>query len=155
MNSFFLAGVALVAATAASAAAAEPWAQPGRDKAVMLYFSKTFGPGSRGPGELGLRWQQSAPHYSGPATELLALRFTSQGHRALSAAGAMVLRLDSMKDEDGDGEVDSSFDSWSKPTFVVVGILAVAGGLCIAKELICKESRRRYSEPDPTPDGPG
>lgn len=149
---------AALAAIAQSAVAAGPWATARNDRAVMLYFHKTFGAAARGPAplEIGLRWQQPALHASAAPTELIGLRFSSLGHKALSAGGSLVMRLDSMKDEDGDGKPDSSFDwdSWTKRTYIVVGILAVAGGLCLAKEVICEENRRRQYSPEPTPNVP-
>jgi hypothetical protein len=137
---------ALLAACTRFAAAAEPWEsrEHPRERAVMLYFTKSFGAQRRmdTPLQFGLRWQQSTTQVGSVPAELFGLRFNSLGQRGLSTGGAMILRLDSMKDEDQDGNVDSSWDSWSEPTFYVVGVLALAGALCLAEEVICEKSRR-------------
>lgn len=147
MKFFVLAVAMLLTAIAQSAAAAEPWAESPRDKAVMLYFTKTFGAPQRKemPLQFGLRWQQGSMLADVAPTELIGLRFNSLGHRGLSAGGAMILRLDSMKDEDQDGNVDSSWDSMSELTIYLVGVLGVAAVLCATEIGICTKSRRRVS----------
>lgn len=144
-----LTAAALLAACTQFAAASEPWStrENMRERAVMLYFTKSFGASRREPMPLrfGLSWQQQGSIEGAPPAELLGLRFDSQGRKALSTGGAMILRLDSMKDENGNEKVDSSWDSWNDWTFYFVGTLALVGALCVAEELICENKRRRVT----------
>jgi hypothetical protein len=147
-----LTAAALFAACTQFAAAAEPWStRDARERAVMLYFTKSFGATRNGqlPLRFGLSWQQGGSIAGAPPAELLGLRFDSLGRKALSSGGAMILRLDSMKDENDNGKVDSSWDSWNDWTFYVVGTLALAGALCLAEQVICEENRRRATPTAP------
>jgi hypothetical protein len=157
-----LAAAAMLAMATLSSADEPSWAAPERDRAVMLYFSKSFGSGARGlapPIAFGLRWQEASPSLEWRAASLLDLRWSLDGRKTLLAGGAPMLSLDSMKDEDGDGTPDSSWtwESWKEPGFIVLGVIAVAGGLCLARELICeKKSDPLDSSPsDPPPGNPG
>jgi hypothetical protein len=144
-----LTAATLLAACTQFAAAAEPWnaRENPRDRAVTLYFTKSFAASRREarPLQFGLSWQQQGSIEGAPPAELLGLRFDSRGRKALSMGGAMILRLDSMKDENGNEKVDSSWDSWNEWTFYVLGTLALAGALCLAEELICEDNRRRVT----------
>jgi hypothetical protein len=137
---------------AASAAAAEP----PREKALMLYFSKSFGgthDRSSAPLAFGLRLQQSSP-FDGRAVALVDARYSFAGPRALAFGGIPVLSLGGEDDADADSSGDSSgaFRGFAKdhPGWTAVAIVgALLGGACLAAWVVC-EDPEKDPERDPT-----
>jgi len=142
-----LIAVALLA-SAAAASAAEPSGAPARQKALMVYFNKSFGgTGQRRhqPLAFGLKLQQSDAYQDEPSFDLIDLRY-SLGHRAtLTLANAVQLTaFNDGKESSSSSSIGPSFDKNPVAT-VVVATVAIAGGLCLAKKVICK-SKRSYNE---------
>lgn len=135
------------------AAAAEPvW--PGaprateRDKAVMLYFTKSFGGTERRqktPLAFGLRYQQTSVIDASAVYPLMDVRYSLGGRKTVALGGALM--LDSL---------DSSTDgSWRNPWLYVSVAAGLAVLLCAAEEVFCEDSPRRYESPPPTTPGTG
>lgn len=127
--------------------AAEPGQPAGRERAVMLYFSKTFGSSqqqNRAPLEFGLRLQQSSPFLDNEQIPLLDARFSLDGRKQMLFGGLNAFDTKTKKvDIDPDGEGSSSEGSWIARHKVVTGVLAtliVVGGLCGARKVICEKN---------------
>ena len=138
---------------AATAAAAEPQRESPRDKALMIYFSKSFGgTNGRAPSPLafGLRLQQSSPFDAGRAVALVDARHRLGGSRTLSFGGVPVFSLggergSSAESNDASGSIGAANPGWTAAMIVV----AVLGGMCLAEWGICEDDK------DPSPDSPG
>ena len=135
------------------AAAVEPvW--PGaprateRDKAVMLYFTKSLGGTERGPETplaFGLRYQQTSVIDASTVYPLMDLRYSLGGRKTVALGGALMLdSLDS-----------STEDSWRNPWLYVSAGAGLAVVLCVLKEVFCEDNPRRYETPTPTTPGTG
>jgi hypothetical protein len=139
------------------AAASTAAAEPPREKALMLYFSKSFGgthARSSAPLAFGLRLQQSSP-FDGRAFALIDARYSLAGPRALAFGGIPVLSLggeDAHDDADSSGDSSGTFRGFAKdhPGWTAVAIVgALLGGACLAAWGIC-EDPENDPEPDPT-----
>jgi hypothetical protein len=145
----------LAAATGASAA--EYGRESPRDKAVMLYFSKSFGgTKSHAPAPLafGLRLQQSSPFEPARAVALIDARHWLGGRGALAFGGVPVLSLgedgSSGQSSDASASVGREHPGWTAAMIVV----AVLGGMCLAEWGICEDDDPEYSgteSPGPSP----
>lgn len=148
---------ALLAAT--TVAAADPPHETPRDKALMLYFSKSFGSTqrqARTPFAFGLRLQQSAPFDSARSFALVDARYSPGGTRLLAFAGVPALSLGSSEDDSsGDLSAGSSGQSsvliGKHPGWTAVMVaVAVLGGACLFELGICEDDKRPYESPAPT-----
>jgi hypothetical protein len=147
---------------AATGAAAEPPRESPRDKALMIYFSKSFGGTKRhaaAPLAFGLRLQQSSPFDAGRAVTLVDARHWLGGPRTLAFGGVPVFSLGG-EDEEGSTSQGSSAASNSlgemHPGWTAAMIVAaVLGGMCLAEWGICKGNSRPSTDtsdpPGPTP----
>ncbi|MEO8063835.1 MAG: hypothetical protein ABI821_13925 [Pseudomonadota bacterium] len=142
---------------AASVAAAEP----PREKALMLYFSKSFGgTGNRAPAPLafGLRLQQSSP-FDGRSFALVDARYSFGGTHTLGFGGIPLLSLGEEDGADADSSGDSSgaFRGFARehPGWTAAAIVgALLGGACLAAWGICEDSEdEAEGEPTYTPTG--
>jgi hypothetical protein len=132
---------AVLAGAATMAGAAEPPAADVRDRAVMLYVSKSFGSlqrQNRTPLAFGLRLQQSSPFASNLTVPLLDMRYSLGGRKTLLAGGAVALDSGSM-------EGSSDEDSFKEPWFWVIFGTLTLGTLCVTNTFVCEEKRRRES----------
>lgn len=147
---------ALLAAT--TVAAAEPQHESPRDKALMLYFSKSFGATqrqARTPLQFGLRLQQSSPFDNGRALALVDARFQLGGPRVLAFAGVPALSLGNTGDEDEGSSSDMSgairgFGSRHPGWTIAMIVGSVLAGACLAEWGICEEDEPEESEGEPT-----
>ena len=151
---------ALLTATVASADSSQPGGAPERNRAVMLYFAKSFGSTqkqNRTPLAFGLRLEQGAPLELHRSVAIADFRYSLGGVREIHTFGALAMRL-------GDDEVGkpSSSSSSGLPikehpvaTGVVIG-LGILGLACATETGLCKGGRsyERTSQPS-TPTGPG
>jgi hypothetical protein len=130
---------------AGAAAAAEPGRPPEREKAIVLYVTKSIGAKKhlgQAPLAFGLRLQQSSPIDFRRSHDLFDLRYAPGVRTTLSSSGALM--YDSMSEE-----------SWRTPWPYFGLALIVAGGLCLAEELICEDDSDDDSEyTPPTPNTP-
>lgn len=108
-----------------------------RDKAVMLYFTKSFGGTERkrrAPLAFGLRYQQSPTYDMSRAYPLMDLRYSIGGRKTVALGGALML----------DSSIDSSADnSWDNPWLYVGAAAGLAAALCALEQVLCEDSRRR------------
>ncbi|MBC8026403.1 MAG: hypothetical protein H7Y89_10450 [Steroidobacteraceae bacterium] len=123
------------------AAGAEPamLGAPGaheRDKAVMLYFTKSFGGTARQPRTplaFGLRYQQSPAYDMSRVYPLMDLRYSLGGRKTVALGGALML----------DSSIDSSAGpSWDNPWLYVGAAAGLAAALCALEEVLCEDNRR-------------
>jgi hypothetical protein len=133
---------------AGAAAAAEPGRPPEREKAIVLYVTKSIGAKKhlgQAPLAFGLRLQQSSPIDFRRYNDLFDLRYAPGVRTTLSSSGALMY----------DSYESMSADSWKTPWPYIVGALLIGGGLCLAEELICEDDDDDDSEyTPPTPNTP-
>jgi hypothetical protein len=124
------------------AVAAEPalLGAPGaneRDKAVMLYVTKSFGGTARRPSAplaFGLRYQQSSTYDVTRTYPLMDLRYSLGGRRTVALGGALML----------DSSADSSAGpSWDNPWLYVGAAAGLAAALCALEEVLCEDKSSR------------
>lgn len=148
MKLFTLTATALLAAVAQSAAATEPWQQPARESAVMLYFSKSFGsdtPQVRSPLAFGFRLQQQGLLQDmGPVT-LLDARYSLGGRRQLLVAGLSAFSTGASDES----SAQSSTMSAEHPGWTAVGVAAAVLALWCAFECGSDDD----DDPEYTPGG--
>ena len=141
--------------TGASAApASEPLQPPLREKALMVYFSKSFGGTqrqNRQPLAFGLRLQQTTPFDVSRAVSLLDMRYSLGGRKALLAAD--VLLLDSSSSGHSLG-VESWKEHWGLAVGVGVGVVVAA---CAFRVGICEHGHSTDTSTNTggNPTGPG
>jgi hypothetical protein len=125
------------------AAGAEPalTGAPGaneRDKAVMLYVTKSFGGNARRPDAplaFGLRYQESSTYDLARTYPLMDLRYSLGGRKTVALGGALM--LDSL---------DSSTEgSWRNPWLYVGAAAGLAVMLCALEEVFCEDKPRSPS----------
>jgi hypothetical protein len=111
-----------------------------RDKAVMLYFTKSFGGTerkARTPLAFGFRYQQSPMYDMSRAYPLMDLRYSIGGRKTVSLGGALML----------DSSIDSSADnSWDNPWLYVGAAAGLAAALCALEEVLCEKNSRRNTD---------
>ncbi len=119
-----------------------------RDKAVMLYFTKSFGgteQRQQTPLAFGLRYQQTSVIDVSHVYPLMDVRYSLGGRKTVALGGALM--LDSL---------DSSTEgSWRNPWLYVSAAAGLAVMLCALKEVFCEDGPRRYETPTPTTPGTG
>ena len=151
-----------VLATATALAAAAPPGPPTStsDRALMVYFSKSFGPrtgGSRTPLAFGLRLQQSTFFDASRAYPLIDARYSLSGRRTLAVGG--MLAFDSFEGIPGERNSWTSSDASAEhPGWLWFGIgLGALGLACAAQWGICQDDDGDgYDAPVPnTPTNPG
>ena len=160
-----LTAAALFAACASQSPAAEPWSGGDREKAVMLYFSKSFGEHEprRYPLALGLRLQQSSVVEQRQRVDLFDVSLTGKTRLSL-LNGA--LRLDAFEPNNKEkSSEDKSWDSSSaepesseehRGMVVTFSILGVIGAACAFEVGICRSDDGSESTSEtPTPSTPG
>jgi hypothetical protein len=134
---------------AGTAAAVEPamLGAPGaneRDKAVMLYFTKSFGGTARRPSAplaFGLRYQQSPMYDMARAYPLMDLRYSLGGRKTAALGGALMF----------DTSIESSADnSWDNPWLYVGAAAGLAAALCLMEEVLCEKNSPNRETPGPT-----
>jgi hypothetical protein len=146
---------------AASASAADAQRESPREKALMLYFSKSFGGTSdaRMPLAFGLRLQQSSSFDTGHAVALVDARYWLGGPRILALGGVPALSFGNDRDEEEEEETGSSGDlsgavtGFGKrhPGWTIAAIFAaVLGGACLAEWGVCEDDPR---DPEYVPPG--
>jgi hypothetical protein len=144
---------------AATAAAAEPQRESPRDKALMFYFSKSFG-GTKGhapvPLAFGLRLQQSSPFDAGRAVALVDARQWLGGPRTLAFGGVPFFSLGGEDGSSAESSAASASIGSENPGWTAAMIVAaVLAGMCLAESVICEDDDEpEYSPPEtpgPTP----
>jgi hypothetical protein len=109
----------------------------GRDKAVMLYITKSFGGTARLPRTplaFGLRYQQSPTYDMSRVYPLMDLRYSLGGRKTVALGGALML----------DSSIDSSADnSWDNPWLYVGAAAGLAAALCALEEVLCEDKSSR------------
>lgn len=137
------------------ASSAEPVQPPERERALMLYFSKTFGSEqkqNRSPLQFGLRLQQSSPFDTARPVALLDARYSLGGRRTFALAGLNA--FESAEDSSGDSSGESSVSSeniWKEHPYLTTTavVLAVLGIMCASKEILCEDSGNRRGSESP------
>jgi hypothetical protein len=142
---------------AATGAAAEPPRESPRDKALMFYFSKSFG-GTKGhaaaPLAFGLRLQQSSPFDAGRAVALVDARRWVGGPRTLAFGGVPVFSLGGEDGSSGESSTASASLGREHPGWTAAMIVAaVLAGMCLAEWGICEDNDPESTETG-TPGGP-
>jgi hypothetical protein len=148
---------------AATASAADLARESPREKALMLYFSKSIGGyrSARSPLAFGLRLQQSSPFDTGRALALVDARFRLGGPRVLALAGVPALSLGRTGEEEDDGSSGDlsgairGFGSRHPGWTIAMIVGSVLAGACLAEWGICEDDPNPSSpyEP-PAPTGP-
>lgn len=154
MKSFttILALALLTAATGASADMPVPGAAPEQNRAVMFYFTKSFGSDqkqNRTPLAFGLRLQQSSPFDAAQTVALADARYSFGGRKTFALAGFPAFdSTQGSSDESSTSSTTSSADmSHKHPGWTVTMIvLAVAGAMCATENYICTHRNRSTSE---------
>jgi hypothetical protein len=124
--------------------AADPGQPVEREKAVMLYFTKSFGSDqkqNREPLAFGLRLQQSSPFNSTRTVALMDARYAFGGRKTFALAGFPAFdSTQGSSDESSTSSTVSSADmSHKHPGWTVAMIvLAVAGIMCATETGICE-----------------
>ena len=141
MKIHLLLASALSVVAASAGQAAEPLTPPAREKALMLYFSKSFGGSdrqARNPLAFGLRLQESTLSDAARSVPLLDLRYSLDGRAMLIAAD--VLRWDpSDSSDDPESSMPSSAGQhWGIYVAAGIGVLAVA---CATHVGICEDHK--------------
>jgi hypothetical protein len=140
---------------AASASAADAQRESPRDKALMLYFSKSFGSKSDGltPLAFGLRLQQSSPFDTGHSVALIDARYWLGGPRILALGGVPALSFGNDRDEEEEagssGDVSGAMTNFGKrhPGWTIGLIFAaVLGGACLAEWGVCEDDDEQGPE---------
>jgi hypothetical protein len=135
--------------------AAEPGQPIEREKAVMLYFTKSFGSdqrNNRAPLAFGLRLQQSSTSGAMRPIALMDARYSFGGRKTFALGGFPA--FDSTN-ESSDGSSTSSTTSSADMSQKHPGwttamiVLAVFGGMCLTETWVCEGDGRR------TPESPG
>jgi hypothetical protein len=158
--------VCLLLGAASAASAIEPLREAPREKALMLYFSKSFGgPAKRldAPMNFGLRLQQSAAFDAARPLSLVDMRYSLDGRGTLALAGvsAVSLKLALGEEEGADSSGNSSSASTEisirHPGWTAAGIVAALfAGACSFEWGICEDDKKEYSRTEtPGPTGPG
>jgi hypothetical protein len=158
----------LLLGIAASASAIEPVQEGPREKALMFYFSKSFGGPTTQPARpvnLGLRLQHTSPLDLNQSVSLIDLRYALDGRGTLALAGvpALSLRL-GLGDEEGSDSSGNSSSASTKisnrhPGWTAVAIVgALLAGACLFEFGVCEgdsDDPDSTYEPPRTPTGPG
>ena len=136
---------------------AEPPGQPvEREKAVMLYFTKSFGSDqkqNRSPLAFGFKLQQSSLFGTTRPIELLDARYSLNGRKtfALGGLNAFDSANDSSNDSSGESTASSSKLWTEHPGWTAAMVaLAVLGAMCATETLIC-EGGGGYDGPGESP----
>lgn len=157
----------LLLGVATSVSAIEPAQQAPREKALMLYFSKSFGGPARqidAPLNFGLRLQQSSSFDASRALSLVDLRYSLDGRGTLAFASVPALSLqlslgeEEGKDSSGESSSASTTISTRHPGWTAVAIVAALfAGACSFEWGVCEgDDKKDYETPAPTtPTGPG
>jgi hypothetical protein len=137
-----------LAAVATCASAAEPRGAPIRDKALMLYFAKSFGSTqrqNRTPLQFGLKLQQSSPFDANRAVALLDARYSLGGAKTLMLAGGLSY------DSGGSSAIARAHPGWT----AVAIVAALAAGACLLETGLCEgdDGYERPSSPGTPQDG--
>lgn len=137
--------------------AAEPGQPAEREKAVMLYFTKTFGSDqkqNRAPLAFGLKLQQSSVFDTAHSMSLFDARYSLGGHRSFAIAGLNAFESSGESSESSQGPSWASFRKRPYVTGLLIGV-SLIGISCGTKNWPCK-SNSRYTEPElETPNTPG
>ncbi len=132
-------------------AVAEPQTAAPREKAVMLYFTKSFGSEqqqNRSPLAFGLRLQQSASFDATRPIALLDARYSLGGRKTFALAGLNAFESTNDSSQESSGQSSVSSDNiWKEHPYLtsVAVVLAVLGIMCGTETLIC-EGGRRYRQ---------
>jgi len=146
-------------AFATGVASADPPTAPTSEKAVMLYFAKSFGSTqrqNRTPLAFGLKFQAASPFTAARPVALLDARYALGGKKTFALAGLNA--FDSGSSDDSSKEsTGSSAELWRQhPGWTAAMVaLAVLGAMCATEELICKGGGHGYRAPSETPTPPG
>jgi hypothetical protein len=142
------------------ASAAEPNQPAEREKAVMLYFSKSFGSDqrhNRSPLAFGLRLQQSSPFDTSHSIAVFDARYSLGGRKTLALAGLNAFESTSDSSQESSGESSVSSDNiWKEHPYLTstAVVLAVLGLMCATETGLCEKSGYRRTELE-SPSTPG
>jgi hypothetical protein len=157
MKPLVLIACAALATVASIASAAEPPGTGPRERAMTLYFSKSFGSTQRQnrmPLAFGLRLEQSAPFDLSRSIGLFDARYSLGGRKEFLMGGfkAFGSSDDSSGGSSGESGGSSGTMSQTHPAWTtVIVVLGVLGILCATETGICEGNKR---DPDYTPPGP-
>jgi hypothetical protein len=146
MKSLALIACAALMSAGTAVSSAEPEQPAGRERAVMLYFSKSLGGSQRqnhAPLAFGLRLQQSSPFQDNQQVSLLDARVSLDGRKQMLFGGLNAFDSKKDIDIDADGTGSSSEGAWFREHKLMTGLLAtliVVGGLCGARTVICEKN---------------
>jgi hypothetical protein len=134
--------------------AAETARPEAREKAVMLYFTKSFGSDqkrNRTPLAFGIKLQQSAPFGATRPIALLDARYSLSGRKTFALAGLNLDSATGSSDESSTSSTTSSATlSHEHPGWTVAMIaLAVLGTACATETLLCESGGRRSTSESP------
>ena len=149
-----LLGTLLCAFTAVTLAA-EPGQPAGREKAVMLYFTKSFGSDqkqNRAPLAFGLKLQQSSVFDTSHTMALFDARYSLGGRKSFAVAGLNAFESSGESSESSQGPSWESFEKHPYITTTVI-VFSLIGISCATENWPCKGSSR-YTELE-TPNTPG
>ena len=159
MKSLVLIVCAALLSAGAFASAAEPGQPAEREKAVMLYFSKSFGSDqkqNRSPLAFGLRLQQSSPFDTSRSIAVFDARYSLGGRKTFAFAGLNAFESTSESSQKSSGESSVSSDNiWREHPYLTTTavVLAVLGLMCATETGICESSGYRRSELEPPQTG--
>lgn len=159
MKSLALIACAALMSAATVAAAAETGQPAGRETAVMLYFSKSFGSDqkqNRSPLAFGLRLQQSSPFDVTQSIAVFDARYSLGGRKTLAFAGLNAFESTSGSSQESSGESSASSDTVLQDHPYLTGAavaLAVLGIMCATRNLVCE--KKGYGGPPSDTPQPG
>jgi hypothetical protein len=157
MKSWALFACAALTGAGTLASAAEPGHPAERERAVMLYFTKSFGSDqkqNRSPLAFGLRLQQSSPFDTSRQIALLDASYSLGGRKAFALGGLDAFESTSKSSDDSSGESSVSSESvWKEHPYLTTAAVAlvVLGVMCGTKKILCKNSGRYSPDASESP----
>lgn len=144
---------AFLVATAASAGPVQASGAPEQNRAVMLYFAKSFGGSGareRQPLAFGLRFQQTSPLDVNRQVSFLDARYSLGGRRQLLMAGLNAFDSSAEGGSSGASGTSSGAMSEQHPGWTAAAIvLAVLGGMCGFELGLCEHDGRPGTSESP------